>query len=201
MTRSTDECEMSRSCHRATFSSPACALARTTRASPLICSQVTGIALVRHGRRALLLLAEKLLGLAHFGALQVANFGGDLVQRAGDHGQRRQIVRRGGRAGSPARRPPPPSIPGARRSSLQVPASRCAKVPTAPENLPTRMSSAAALKALDVALRLRVPVGQLEAEGDGLGVDAVGASDHGRVLELPGAALQHFGEALQILRE
>ena len=39
-----------------------------------------GIALVRHGRRTLLLFAEELLGLAHFGALQVANLGRDLVQ-------------------------------------------------------------------------------------------------------------------------
>ena len=65
-------------------------------------------------------------------------------------------------------------------------------MPTAPENLPTRMSSAAAIEALDVAPRFRVPVGQLEAEGDGLGVDAVRAADHGRVLELQGAPLQHL---------
>ncbi len=45
MTRSAEECEMSRSCHRATFSNPACALPRTTRASPLICSLVTGLRL------------------------------------------------------------------------------------------------------------------------------------------------------------
>src|ERR1039458_4341723 len=45
MTRSADECEMSRSCQRATFSSPAWALLRTTRARPLICSAVTGLRL------------------------------------------------------------------------------------------------------------------------------------------------------------
>ena len=52
-----------------------------------------GIALVRHGRRAFLLFAEKFLGLADFGALQVADFGRDLVERGGDHRQRRQIMR------------------------------------------------------------------------------------------------------------
>ena len=57
------------------------------------------------------------------------------------------------------------------------------------------------LEASDVALRLGIPVGDLEAEGDGLGVDAVGAADHGRVFEFPGAALEHLGEALQILRD
>ena len=45
MTRSTDECEMSRSCHSATFSSAASALARTIRASPVICSQPIGLRL------------------------------------------------------------------------------------------------------------------------------------------------------------
>ena len=42
ITRSTEECEMSRSCHRATFSKAACALPRSTRARPLICSAVMG---------------------------------------------------------------------------------------------------------------------------------------------------------------
>src|SRR5579859_6337901 len=56
-------------------------------------------------------------------------------------------------------------------------------------------------EARNVALRLRIPVGQLESEGDGLGMDTVRASDHGSVFELPGAALQDFGEALEILRD
>ena len=45
ITRSTDECEMSRSCHSATFSSAAIALARISRASPTICSQPIGLRL------------------------------------------------------------------------------------------------------------------------------------------------------------
>ena len=45
MTRSTDECEMSRSCQRALFSNAAPALARTSRASPTICSQPIGLRL------------------------------------------------------------------------------------------------------------------------------------------------------------
>ena len=56
-------------------------------------------------------------------------------------------------------------------------------------------------EARDVALRFGIPVGDFESEGDGLGVDAVSAADHGRVFELPGAALEDFGEALQILRD
>ena len=46
------------------------------------------------------------------------------------------------------------------------------------------------VEAGEVALHLGVPVEQLEAEGGGLGVDAVGAADDGRVLELDGAALE-----------
>ena len=45
MTRSTDECEMSRSCHSATFSSAAIALPRSSRARPVICSQPIGLRL------------------------------------------------------------------------------------------------------------------------------------------------------------
>src|SRR5579863_734675 len=50
----------------------------------------------------------------------------------------------------------------------------------------------------DVALRLGIPVGDFESEGDGLGVDPVGAADRGRVFEFPGAALEDLGETLQI---
>ena len=54
------------------------------------------------------------------------------------------------------------------------------------------------LEARDVALRLRIPVGDFESEGDGFGVDAVGAADHRRVFELPCPAFEHFGETLQV---
>jgi len=47
--RSTDECEMSRSCQRAMSSKAACALPRMTRARPLICSAGDGFLFVRHG--------------------------------------------------------------------------------------------------------------------------------------------------------
>ena len=50
-----------------------------------------GVALVRHRGRALLLLGEELLSLAHLGALQVANLGGDLVQRRAEDGERGDV--------------------------------------------------------------------------------------------------------------
>ncbi len=51
------------------------------------------------------------------------------------------------------------------------------------------------IEAGKVALHLGVPVEQLEAEGGWLGMDAVGAADRGRVLELERAALENFEQA------
>ena len=45
MIRSTDECEMSRSCHSATSSNAACRLPRRTPARPVSCSDLTGFRL------------------------------------------------------------------------------------------------------------------------------------------------------------
>src|SRR5256885_2089927 len=42
------------------------------------------VPLVRHGRAALLLLAERLLGLAHLGLLQRADLGGERLQAGGE---------------------------------------------------------------------------------------------------------------------
>ena len=53
-------------------------------------------------------------------------------------------------------------------------------------------------EALDVAQHLGVPVGQLQSKGDGLGMHAVSAADHRSVFELPGAALEHVAQLLQV---
>src|SRR5260370_389639 len=45
------------------------------------------IALVRHGRAAALLAAERLFGFADFGALEVANFERNFFERGGDERQ------------------------------------------------------------------------------------------------------------------
>src|SRR5271163_1137776 len=50
------------------------------------------VALVGHRRRAFLLFGEELFGLAHFGPLEMAYFGGDLVERRGDDRQGRDVV-------------------------------------------------------------------------------------------------------------
>jgi hypothetical protein len=88
ITRSTDECEMSRSCHRAMFSKAAWAFERTMRASPQICSEVTGFALVRHRGRTLLTFGERFLGFANLGALEMADFEGNFLECRGDERER-----------------------------------------------------------------------------------------------------------------
>jgi hypothetical protein len=61
------------------------------------------------------------------------------------------------------------------------------------------------VEASQVALHLRIPVQQLQAEGRRLGMDAVRAADRRRVLELEGAALedrqQLFSEAFANQRD
>src|SRR5262249_22433468 len=49
------------------------------------------VSLVRHRRRSLLFFAEVLLGFADFGPLQVPNLSRNLVERAGDYRQCRDI--------------------------------------------------------------------------------------------------------------
>ena len=90
MTRSTDECEMSRSCQSAMFSNAAWQLPRISarQADDLLAAD--RVALVRHRRRALLPLGERLLDLADFGLLQAANLERELLERRGRDRQRRQ---------------------------------------------------------------------------------------------------------------
>ena len=68
-------------------------------------------------------------------------------------------------------------------------------MPTAPEIFPTAILLRGFLEASGVAAVFRVPVGDFQAEGDGLGVHAVRAADFGRVLEFPGALFENFAEA------
>ena len=149
-----------------------------------------GVLLVRHGRRALLLLAEVLLRLANFGALQVADFDGDLVEGAAEDGQRADVggvaialddLRGYGRrleaeAGADA---------------LFVLGLEVAEGADGARELADAHVFGGGVEAGEVALHLGIPVQQLETEGCRLGVDAVGAADGGRVLELDGAMLEH----------
>ena len=93
MMRSTELCEMSRSCQRRDIFERRRAVGahQAREAADLFAGH--GIAFVRHGGAAALLAAERLFGFAHFGALQMANFQRDFFERGGDDRQRAEILR------------------------------------------------------------------------------------------------------------
>ncbi len=55
------------------------------------------------------------------------------------------------------------------------------------------------VEALEVAQHFRIPVGQLQSKGDGLGVHPVSAANHRRVFELPGTTLQDVAQLLEVI--
>ena len=200
ITRSTEECEISRSCHSATSSKAAWALARTTRARPQICSQVTGLRLCGMAElpfwpRAKYSSASRTSVRCRW-RTSSAIFSHSAVAsaRAATKAawRSRWITCEATGAGFRSSR-------AQMRSSTSGP--MCAKVPTAPEVLPTRRSSAAARSACQVAAGFLVPDGQLQPEGDRLGVHAVGAADLHGVLELQGAPLQHGAQRFQAAQQ
>ena len=174
---------MSRSCQRATSSRPGAERSRAAP-GPVRSAARTGSGCAcaawpscPSGRR------RRLLDLAHLGAGQVADLGGDQLDRgahrgagvevlgvavAGDHlGGRHRV-----RARAPRRRGPRPR-------------GRCwSRCPTAPESLPTATRPRAVAQPLAVPVGLQGPQGELGPEGRGLGVHAVGAPGHGDVDEL-----------------
>ena len=184
MMRSTDECEMSRSCHSATSSSAACRLPRSTRASPRELLRLHRVALVRHRARALLLaLAERLLGLAHLGALQVPDLERERLDRRAERRARVQhfgvaVARR-----APASRAPAAS-PRCSHTYCSTHGSTFEYVPTAPDSLPTAIASRARSSRSRSRRTCMRPQRELHAERRRLGVDAVRAADHRRVAEL-----------------
>jgi hypothetical protein len=142
MMRSTELCEMSRSCQSAMFSNAAPALARTTRARPQTCSLDTGLRLCGMAELPRCSGAERLFGLAHFGALQVADLEGDFFERGREDRQRGEILRvavalnhlRSDRSHGEAQ-------PLADGSSTSGPDATA--LPTAPEIFPTAICRAA----------------------------------------------------------
>ena len=81
---------MSRSCQRATFSSPTIAFARTTRAIPQMRSAVIGLRLCGIADEPFWPAAERLLDLAHLGPREVADLGREAIERRGEQRERRE---------------------------------------------------------------------------------------------------------------
>ena len=94
---------------------------------------------------------------------------------------------------------------GVRPSSLatcsSTAGSMLAKVPTAPEMAQVAISSRAAIEARAVAVELGIGLGELEAEGHRLGMDAVAAADGRGELVLEGAALEHREQRVEVLEQ
>ena len=122
-TRSTELWEMSRSCHRATSSRPAPEVAAQHPGQAAQALGEDGVALVGHGRAALLARLERLLGLAQLAAGQVA----DLGARSARWWRRPRRRPRGTRRGGPGRSPgwPAPGSGRGRRRRGPPPRGRC----------------------------------------------------------------------------
>ena len=127
--------------------------------------------------------AERLLDLAHLGALEVADLGREPLHAGARERDRLEQLRvavagddlGGDRLGS---RP-------SRASTRASKSGGCvAYVPTAPEIAPTDAWEKACAKPLRVAVRLEGEAGELDAEGRGLGVHAVRAPDAQRLAVL-----------------
>ena len=136
---------------------------------------------MRHGGGALLLFAEVFLGLAHFGLLQMPDLGGELVQRGCNNGQSRDV------------KGVPVALNDLRGNGGHVQAKALADlflvlrlqvggIADGAADLADAHLLGGKVKALEVAPHLGIPVREFQAEGDGLGVDAVRTADHGRVL-------------------
>ena len=86
--RSTEECEMSRSCHSATSSSAGVTAERTMRASPVRFSARTGLRLCGMAEEPFWPFGEEFLRFHHFGALQMADLGRQPLDRRRDDAER-----------------------------------------------------------------------------------------------------------------
>src|SRR2546425_1697808 len=159
-----------------------------------------GIPLVRHRRRSFLFFAEILFRFADFGALKMANLGSDFFERAGYHGKSGQISRMAVALNDLRRNCGGFQSKARADFFLQVRADMGEGA-----NRPGELSYAhvlrRVLKTRNIAMGLGVPIGQLDSKSNRFRVDTVSAADHGRVFELPGAALEDLGKLSQVFRD
>ena len=155
------------------------------------------IALVRHRRGALLALGEPFLGLQHLGALQMANFDGEPLDRRRHHAERRKK-----RGVTVAR-------DHLRRDRLRGQAHLARDVfLDARIDIGERADRAGNRAGRDFRARgdqpaagareFRVGLGELQAEGGRLGVDAMRAADRRRQPVLIGAPLQRGEQRVDV---
>ena len=183
ITRSTEECEMSRSCQSATFSSAGLRVAAQQPREPGDPLAGDRVALVRHRARPLLALPERLLDLAHLGALEVADLEREpLERRARERDRVQQLGVAVARHDLGRERLGPQAEPlqhlaldvRARAPSTSRPRPRACR----PRPARTRCAAGCALRSA-----LEREAGELQAERRRLGVHAVRAPDAERVRE------------------
>lgn len=156
-----------------------------------------GVALVGHGGTALLLtFGEGLFGFADFCSLQVSYFEGDFLTESSDEGE-------GGDEGGVAVAGDDLAGDGGGLEAEDFADAGFVLGEEVGEGADGAGEFAEAevfgggAEAEEGAAGFVPPEGEFKAEGDGFGVDAVGASDGDGVLELVGAALEDVEEAEQ----
>ena len=192
MTRSTELCEISRSCQRAIFSIAASELARTTRASPQSVRSRRDCA-CEASRSCRAARRQTALPLRELRCAADGGFRAPALERCRDDRERGKILRvtvaldylRGDRRGGQAE--------ALADFLLDLRAEVRARADGA-GNFSHGHLARGGVEARGVAPIFRVPVRNFQAEGDRLGMDAVRAADFGRVLEFPGALFEHFAE-------
>ena len=155
------------------------------------------VALMRHGGRPLLPGMEKLLCFPHFAALQMAHLGREPFNPAGNHGERREesrvTVTRDYLCGNRFHR----QTQLARDKGLHTRINAGKGANRAGNgtggHFGTRRHQPGA-----VAGEFRVMPGQFQAEGGGLGMDAMAAADGGGEFMFHRAGLQRRQQRIQI---
>ena len=159
-----------------------------------------GVALVGHGAGALLAGAERLLDLGDLGVLEVADLGREALDGAAGDGDGRQE-----RGVAVALHDLGADVVGVQaqlrhhvplhvRAEQRVGADR-------PGELAGGEVVRGLAQALAIAVELERPGGQLQAEGDRLGVDGVGAAHHHRVGLLPGTRDERVDGGVQLVEQ
>ena len=167
---------MSRSCHSATSSRPACRLPRRTRARPVSRSAVIGLRLWGMAELPFWPARNALLDLAHLGALQVADLGGDELDGRPDRRAGVEVLGvavAGDHLGGGHRLQPERVAHVALDGGVDV-GVRADRARSACRRPPPRGRRAGGRG----RGRPAGPQGELGAEGRRLGVHAVGAADH-----------------------
>ena len=155
------------------------------------------VALVRHRRRALLTGREILLGLQHFGALQVADFDGEALYRRGDDAERGKEHGMAIARDDLCRYRLGPEAKGLSDVDLDARVDVGEGTDGAGYGAGGNFL-ASGDQAGAAAVEFGIGLGHLQAEGDRFGVDAMAAADADGTLVLHSPALQRGEQAVDI---